>query len=303
MSNLNQKPTYEEIEEMLPAYVLGALEPEELLAVDDYIQAHWDLLHRVERMDIATAQMALAAPAVDLPAAPKANLMAMIEADLAEQEPSLAPAAEELTPSLPPPAFERPAQLPAEPASGRRFVFAGPRLSWAMTAVAAAAAMILVIFYGINTQGRINELENTVAQRDQAITDMAERVLILEQEIQGEQDQLALFTDASRIVTLAGTESAPGAAGTFFQKGDEGILVMAGLDPLPTDQTYQLWLIPADGAPVPSGFLEVAAGASAQQTVAISDAAQSYAAVGISIEPTGGSPAPTGPIVALGQQG
>lgn len=295
--------TYDQVQDLLPAYVLGALEADEMLAVDDYIQTHWDLLHRVERLDIATAQLALAAPPVTLPAAPKANLMAMIQADAAAQDPSRPLAAEDVTPSLPPESIERPAQVPQQAASGRRFVFANPRLSWAMTAVAAAAAMILVIFYGVNTQGRINELQNAVAQRDQAITDMAERVLILEQQIQTDNNQLAFFSEADRIVPLAGTESAPGANGAFYQRGDQAILVIAGLAPLPTDQTYQLWLIPADGAPVPSGLLAVAEGTRAQQTIAIPGDAQAYAAVGISIEPAGGSPAPTGPIVALGQQG
>lgn len=302
MSNL----TYDQIQEMLPAYVLGALETDEWLAVDDYIQRHMDLLHRVEEMDVAMAQLAHSAPPVPLPAAPKTALMARIHADLAEQGQPSGPAQETAAveiPLLSPQSLARPAGMASTPESGRRFLFSGHRLSWAMTAVAATAALALVVLYGFNTQGRINDLQASLAQRDQAITDMAQQVLILEQEIQGNQAQLAFFTDANRVVPLAGTESAPEARGTFYQKGDEGILVMAGLAALPDDQTYQLWLIPGDGAPVPSGFLAVAEGVRARQTITIPGDALAYAAVGISIEPAGGSPAPTGPIVALGQQG
>jgi anti-sigma-K factor RskA len=71
---------------------------------------------------------------------------------------------------------------------------------------------------------------------------------------------------------------------------------------LPENQTYQLWLIPADGdgAPLPSGLLAVQQAGVDSVTITLPDDATNYAAVGVSIEPAGGSPSPTGPIVLVG---
>ncbi|MGH2541487.1 MAG: anti-sigma factor domain-containing protein, partial [Ardenticatenaceae bacterium] len=76
-----------------------------------------------------------------------------------------------------------------------------------------------------------------------------------------------------------------------------------GLAPLSEAQSYQLWLIPADGAPVPAGLLVVEGAQPSSQDIAVPPGAQDYAAVGVSVEPSGGSPAPTGPIVLLGEVG
>ena len=81
------------------------------------------------------------------------------------------------------------------------------------------------------------------------------------------------------------------------------MILFEGLEALPEDQTYQLWLIPAEGNPIPAGLLEAEAGVPSFHTLSIPEGVQEFAAVGVSVEPAGGSPAPTGPIVLLGKSG
>ncbi|MEL7536095.1 MAG: anti-sigma factor [Pseudomonadota bacterium] len=73
-----------------------------------------------------------------------------------------------------------------------------------------------------------------------------------------------------------------------------------GTDPLPADQVYELWALPAAGSPVSLGLLQTDSGS--QFTVATPArlaALDTSTNLAISIEPSGGSPtgAPTGPVV------
>jgi anti-sigma-K factor RskA len=78
-----------------------------------------------------------------------------------------------------------------------------------------------------------------------------------------------------------------------------GVAVYSGeIAPAPADKSYQLWLVPASGAPVNAGLV-----AANQQNGAIvvhlepGLAAQAFA---VTLEPSGGRPQPTGPKVLVG---
>jgi hypothetical protein len=126
----------------------------------------------------------------------------------------------------------------------------------------------------------------------------------LQEQTQTDRELLALIAtaDPEHTVQLPGTEEAPAASGAFYLGDDNrGLLVLKGLKPLPTEQTYQLWLIPAEGQPQPAGLLAVKTDALTWLNVSVPPGATDFAAVGVSVEPAGGSPAPTGPIVLLGK--
>ena len=55
---MREELSYDEVLDKLPAYALGALEPEEMLAVDAYFRKHENLLTRLERSEQAAAQLA-----------------------------------------------------------------------------------------------------------------------------------------------------------------------------------------------------------------------------------------------------
>jgi anti-sigma-K factor RskA len=305
MQPMNNKLTYEQVSEMLSAYVLGALEPEEILAVDDYVHKHQALLDSLRESEEAAAQLAYLAPMEPLTADAKDRLLTRARADSA----GLAPRA-----AAPPPQQ----QAVAEPASyPGRLANLQAALGAFKPRVAVAGVLILVsVLLGLyiipmQTRLRQSKVQREVLQAEvtrlRATNDQLQQTnRILQQQLQTEQERLAFIaeTSADRIVLLTGTEELPGASGAlYFHDDQQGLLLLNGLEPLSEQRTYQLWLIPPDQAPVPAGLIDVQPGAPAWLSVRIPPEAQAFAAVGVSIEPAGGSLAPTGPIVLLGTSG
>src|SRR5688572_24163114 len=74
--------TNDEILERLPAFVVGALDPDEMLEVEEYIHAHPELLARVLELEAAAARLAYAAPARPLPQELHSKVMERAQASL-----------------------------------------------------------------------------------------------------------------------------------------------------------------------------------------------------------------------------
>lgn len=320
---MDNQVTYETVVDLLPAYVVGALEPDEMLAVETYLQRHQTLLARVERLDQATSQLAHAAPAAPLSANVKRNLMAQVRAtaDNSARSPSLPKLADRTVapapknPLLTPPTPERTPDgrqeramalgrtqllravqppLPA-PARSRKFNF-----GWAAAAAIAVAALF-IIWVDIGVQRQVSQLQTELANRESTITELNQQLQVKDSEIEQNRLQLAFFAAPTQIVTLTGTDKDPDAGGIFYQHNERGLLVLHGLDPLPPDQRYQLWLIPADAAPISGGLLAMQSDGINREPIDLPANALSYNAIGISIEPASGSTTPTaGNIVILG---
>ena len=94
---------------------------------------------------------------------------------------------------------------------------------------------------------------------------------------------------------LTPTEAAPGAQGVIevVGNGREAILSVTGLPELDPARQYQLWLI-KDGQRTSGGVFSVEADGSQNITINAPQPLADYAAFGITIEPAGGSPGPTG---------
>ncbi|MBA3530956.1 MAG: anti-sigma factor [Ardenticatenales bacterium] len=254
---MSEELTYEQVVEQVSDYVLGDLEPEEMMEMDAYFQKQRTLLALLRETEETLAQFAHSAPDVPLPRDAKERLMMRVHADQKQG---------------------------ARRAMSRLHLTT--KTVWQMGAAAAAILLMALSFYTSQLQGQVAQL--------QLERDMLQRV---------RQEQLRVLAGARQAVILPGTEAAPAAYGTFYRNGQEALILFEGLAALPDDQSYQLWLIPAEGDPVPAGLLTVKEGAPGVQTISIPVGAQDFAAVGVSVEPAGGSPAPTGPIVLLGKSG
>ena len=75
------------------------------------------------------------------------------------------------------------------------------------------------------------------------------------------------------------------------------VLDVTGLPPLEPGKTYQVWLIA--NAPVSAGLLTVDANGQGVLIITSTESIGSFKSLGISVEPAGGSPQPTGDIVVL----
>ena len=85
---------------------------------------------------------------------------------------------------------------------------------------------------------------------------------------------------------------------TKAPNSQSAVLIVTGLSPLEPGKTYQVWLIDG-GAPVSAGLLTVNEEGQGVFIVTSEEAIGSFKSLGISIEPAGGSPQPTGEIVVL----
>lgn len=114
-----------------------------------------------------------------------------------------------------------------------------------------------------------------------------------------QQEQIVRAATSGRIVVVAGTSAAPQVRGALAESDAGTVVRLENLpDPGPA-QLFEVWLIPAGGAPVGAGLS--APGRGGSQTVRIDRPLQGMAQVAITREPAGGSPAPTTPILAAGQ--
>jgi anti-sigma-K factor RskA len=87
---------------------------------------------------------------------------------------------------------------------------------------------------------------------------------------------------------------------TVSQTRDAAVVQMNGVPAPPAGKVYQMWLIPKDGsAPVSQGLMD----AEALSKPAVVKGIDSAAALGITVEPTGGSASPTLPTVAAAPLG
>jgi anti-sigma-K factor RskA len=96
-------------------------------------------------------------------------------------------------------------------------------------------------------------------------------------------------------VTLLPSDEAPEAEGELvFGRGGRGAtLTVRGLPVLPAGQQYQLWLV-SDGQRESGAVFSVNDNGWAETAVEMERAAAEYDRFGITIEPAGGSPGPTG---------
>ncbi len=104
-----------------------------------------------------------------------------------------------------------------------------------------------------------------------------------------------------RTVALAGGASLPEASGLLVLTGDgrSGTLVVDGLPELDAQRQYQLWLI-QDGQRTSGGVFSVDSWGYGAVVVESERRLDSFQSFGVTIEPAGGSPGPTGERVLSG---
>lgn len=173
---------------------------------------------------------------------------------------------------------------------------ARPPSSPAWRVVAAAAALLLVAV-GLDDARLRRQREDLRSQSadlagrlQSAQTSLAERTLRAR----------VLESDDVQLMLLGGKDPQPEARGRVFwsPKAHRGVLVAASLAALPSDRQYELWVF-LDGKPVNAGVFDADGSGRAlfESTDFPAPNAQNFA---VTVEPRGGVPAPTGPVVLVG---
>lgn len=153
---------------------------------------------------------------------------------------------------------------------------------WAAGAVAAAALIAAVIAGG--------------RERD-ALAEAARS----HSELSGQASELARLNEAFAILNGPDTTEAsfgqgqprPPRGRVFLSPGHGVLLVASNLPPAPSGRTYEMWIIPKGGNPVPAGLFQSQTDGSAMHVQPGSVNVQTTGAVAVTLENAGGAPQPT----------
>lgn len=186
-----------------------------------------------------------------------------------------------------------------------------PQRTWQSRFLPLAAALIIA-FLGVSLWQQFAQLEEQQQTIDNLASQLSETSLQATQltqyqeELEAMQEQLALVTSqgvevcALRPRYAAAAET--NARGTLFVASDHQhwYLRIDDLEPCPLGRSYQLWFVTEDGTAVDGGVLQIEHGVELEVT---SDSMpQGTVEVSITLEPAGGSPAPSGPLVLHGNE-
>ncbi len=172
--------------------------------------------------------------------------------------------------------------------------FGAPK--WVLLPLAAS----LIFAIGVLLLARENQkLEAEIATaKDQLVLSRQDRA-------QAEGILEALRSPEALRVTLspaAAPSSQPRVDAVYAPRSGRLVVIAANLPPMADDKTYQLWLLPKSGAPVPAGTFRPDTYGHAVYTLALTEAA-TPAGFAVTIEPKQGSATPTMPIVLVGKVG
>jgi hypothetical protein len=150
-----------------------------------------------------------------------------------------------------------------------------------------ALAALLLWFYNGRLEGQLAALRGML-QEQQARLQQAHE----EAELMSARDTV--------VVSLALQKNQPEGTARVLYNSRRGLLVYNGhLAPTTPGKSYQLWLVPVTGAPISAGVFNPVNGEmnSLMAKIPAGIAAKAFA---VTLEPAGGMPAPTGPMILVG---
>ncbi len=279
-------------EELFPFYVLDALTDEERVEVDVYVAANAEARGRLAELALAAADLSAAATTPIAPSpAIKAGLLARIEAE-SRAAPQSAPTP---LPTAPRPE-RRPAAAPTGPKRSWWDIF-GPALA-GVAALLLVASAVFVLRYARQVdvlQGQVATLQEISDSLQDRVDGLQDENQTLRRELSARDDLLAQFERPGAVTVAIGdiTGQHPEAVAALTMNPTEAsaTLRVANLPPLHEGTVYQAWLIVGE-TPISAGTFVVDETGAATHSLA-GDLPPQVDAVGISLEPTGGSETPT----------
>jgi anti-sigma-K factor RskA len=254
---------HEQFADDLALYALGALPAEERRAVEQHLEECAACRQELERLQGDMAMLAFSVDGPKPPARSRDRLMTAIA-----KEP-------------------RRAQL-RQP---KRRIWWWEALGWA-AALAAILIGVLLKQQNSDLRHRVAELETRSTKEDQQLLEARQLLSTL------------TSPDADHFTLVAANASAqPQGKAIYLRSSGTLVFLASNLPAIPPEKAYELWLIPASGAPIPAGlFKPNAHGAAAvvHPPLPIGVEAKAFA---ITIEPEAGSSGPTSQPIMLGSRG
>ncbi len=250
-------------------YALGVLEGEEKAAFEAHVPTCAACAEKLAEARGRIALLAFSAPRVEPSPAVKERLMRQIHS---------APAG---------------ASARRERATREVERTVGPFPRWWPAAVLGAMAAVLILISVRLWQENahlVDELgeERATLQQQQAQLDEARHVVALME-----------AKDTISVALASQPGMAKGAVRVMYNAKMGMAMCDGWVDPAPANKSYQLWLVPMEGKPISAGLVEYSNGPMKPWMVKLPPGVEAKA-FAITLEPEGGMPQPTGPMVLVG---
>jgi anti-sigma-K factor RskA len=251
-------------EEDFDLYALGVLEGDELRGIETHVNSCAACAQKVAEARGRIALLAFSAEPQEPSLEVRQRLMARVRAEAM-------------------PARETPRTARAERTPSRFWNFA-----WGTLALALA---VFAVYLWNSNKVLQEELDRQEVATKQQIA-VTERMRTI----------VALFTSPQTVtVNLAAKPPIATEPGRVMYNSKQGALVYVGTLPqLAADKSYELWVIPQTGNPIPAGVFSVDPNGEGNVVLPNIPAGVSAKAFAVTIEPSGGTAAPTGPMAQVG---
>ena len=262
-------------EEDLSLLATGAMPEEECAALRGHAAECPECAARLAEQRGLAALLALTAPQEKLAATIKAELLARIRAEREAQERNRWPA--------------RDVAKKPEAACGAR------RAWWNWVLAPVAAALLMAAGMEWQESRRLGEeLAGVNRQLAEVLNERQRTEMMLD--VLAAQDTMS--------VKMAGTPDAEKSTGMVRYNARKGmVMYTAALPPPPAGKIYQMWLVPAAGAPINAGIFAPGEHGTRQMWMAEVPLNTEAKVFAVTLEPGGGMPQPTGPKVLVGVVG
>ena len=269
---------HEDYKEMLAVAGLGALDPAEARSLDQHLIDCDECRRELAEWKTTAAALALDAAPIAPSAGVRHRILRAVHADAVK--PGIAAGVSSSRTS--PRETSKVVSLPTQ----RRSSAGVP--AW----FAIAAGLVFVVLLGSLF---VLWRQNKAARQE--LAQLTEQVTQANQMRAQQREAMEIVTaPGARMAELAGTTEMPGAHGMVaFDKNGRAILMAKGLPRPPAGKAYQLWFI-AGGKPMPGKVFMTDESGMGSLTDHVPREAMDSAVFAITLEPSGGVPAPTGAI-------
>lgn len=266
-------------EEAMELYALGGLPEGEVEALKTHLAGCGECAMKLAQSRGSTAMLAFTAKQERPAGTIKAELMARVRANRERDEhyawplPTKEPVVESTTGET----------MTSKPT--------GARVWWNWVLVPTAVALALLSLALSWQNRRVSQALEKQRQAMQALLHDREQT----------EKLVGVLAAADTITVKLASAAEPVGNGVVKYNSRLGVMVYsAQLPPAPAGKTYQMWLVPANGAALSAGLLEKREHAAGHVWTAEVRANTEAKAFVVTLEPAGGVPQPTGPKVLVG---
>jgi anti-sigma-K factor RskA len=161
-------------------------------------------------------------------------------------------------------------------------------LEWS-AATAAVVVVVVLLHRNTNLHQRIAHLEAQTSEEQQQLVQARELLATL------------TSADAQRFTLVAGkTPPQPQGKAIYVRSSGTLVFLASNMPELPAQKTYELWLIPSTGTPIPAGLFKPNPHGAAVLIKPPLPTGVEAKAFAITVEPPKGSPAPTSTPIMVG---